>query len=230
MQSLLPFFSANKLEFFLASKFTEKGLKTSAYVIILAEENNYSQMKKLTIKSLLLGSLLFFTAFILTVSNAFSQQRRLINYNEISALVHESTSLAGGATFNGFRTRTGVTKLLNNNFGIGIALGTDNYRKSGGGNYNTLPITLNASYYIDPKLSGLKFDVYGGYAVRLFNNLSKGLNYGSGLSYSFVVNSGLNLGIQTGYNYQKIDFPSNFKLSENFNMGSIRIGLGITFK
>jgi hypothetical protein len=46
MQSLLPFFSANKLEFFLASKFTEKGLKTSAYVIILAGENNYLQMKK----------------------------------------------------------------------------------------------------------------------------------------------------------------------------------------
>jgi hypothetical protein len=187
-------------------------------------------MKNLTIKSLLLGSLLCFIAFLSTGSNVFSQQRRLINYNEISALVHESTSLAGNPTFNGFRTRTGVTKLLNNNVGIGIALGTDNYRKSGGGNYNTLPITLNASYYIDPKLSGLKFDVYGGYAVKLFNNLSKGLIAGSGLSYSFVVNSGLNLGIQTGFNYQKIDFPSNFQISEDFNIGSIRVGLGITFK
>lgn len=188
------------------------------------------QMKNLTTKSLLLGSLLFFITFLLTSSNVFSQQRRLINYNEISAMVHESTSLTGNPTFNGFRTRTGVTKLLNDNFGIGIALGTDNYRKSGGGNYNTLPITLNASYYIDPKLSGLKFDVYGGYAVRLFNNLSKGLIAGSGLSYSFVVNSGLNLGIQTGYNYQKIDFPTSFQISEDFNIGSIRLGLGITFK
>jgi hypothetical protein len=40
MQSLLPFVSANKLEFSFACKFTEKGLKTSAYVIILAGENN----------------------------------------------------------------------------------------------------------------------------------------------------------------------------------------------
>lgn len=187
-------------------------------------------MKNLTIKSFSIGSLLFFTAFILTGINAFSQQRRLINYNEISALIPGSNSLAGSPTINGFRTRTGVTKLLNNNFGIGIAIGTDNYRRSGGGNYNTLPITLNASYYIDPKLTGLKLDAYGGYAVRLFNNLNKGLNAGAGLSYSFAVNSGLNLGIQTGYNYQQIDFPANFQISEDFNLGSIRLGLGITFK
>jgi len=187
-------------------------------------------MKNITIKSVILGSLLLFVAFILTGSNAFSQPRRLINYNEISALIPGSNSLAGGPTINGFRTRTGVTKLLNDNFGIGIALGTDNYRRSGGGNYNTLPFTLNASYYIDPKLSGLKLDAYGGYAIRLFNNLNKGLNAGAGLSYSFAVNSGLNLGIQTGYNYQKIDFPANFQISENFDIGSIRLGLGITFK
>lgn len=184
----------------------------------------------MTIKSLSFGILFLSVSWLSFNNHALSQTRRLVNFTEISGLIQVNSSIAENATVNGFRTRTGVTKLLTENFGIGIALGTDNYRKSGGGNYNTLPITLNASYYIDPKLSGLKLDAYGGYAVRLFNNLNKGLNAGAGLSYSFVVNSGLNLGIQTGYNYQKIDFPANFQISEDFNMGSIRIGLGITFK
>lgn len=184
----------------------------------------------MNIKSFSLRNLFLFAALLLLSNSAISQQRRLINYTEISALIHGSTSFTGSPTFNGFRTRTGVTKLLNENFGIGFALGTDNYRKSGGGNYNTLPITLNASYYIDPKLSGLKLDAYGGYAVKLFNNLSKGLTAGAGLSYSLPVNAGLNLGLQTGYNYQKIDFPANFQISQNFDMGTIRLGLGITFK
>ncbi len=184
----------------------------------------------MTIKSFSPGSLLLFAAFILLSNSALSQQRRLINYTEIGALIHASTSLSGSPTLNGFRTRTGVTKLLNDNLGIGFALGTDNYRKSGGGNYNTLPITINASYYIDPKLSGLKLDAYGGYAIKLFNNLNKGLTAGAGISYSIPVNAGLNLGLQTGYNYQKIDFPTNFQISENFDIGSIRLGLGITFK
>ncbi len=184
----------------------------------------------MNIKSFSPQYLFLFAALILLSNTALSQPRRLINYTEISALIHGSTSLTGNPTFNGFRTRTGVTKLLNQGFGIGFALGTDNYRKSGGGNYNTLPITLNASYYIDPKLSGLKLDAYGGYAVKLFNNLSKGLTAGAGLSYSLPVNAGLNLGLQTGYNYQKIDFPASFQVSENFDMGTIRLGLGITFK
>ncbi len=171
-----------------------------------------------------------FAAFLLISNTALSQQRRVINYTEISALIHSSTSLTGNPTFNGFRTRTGITKLLNENFGLGFALGTDNYRKSGGGNYNTLPITLNAAYYIDPKLSGLKLDVYGGYAVKLFNNLNKGITAGAGISYSLPINAGLNLGLQTGYNYQKFDFPMNFQISENFDVGSIRLGLGISFK
>ncbi len=184
----------------------------------------------MNIKSFSQGILFLFVALLLLSNSALSQQRRVINYTEISALIHSSTSLIGNPTFNGFRTRTGITKLLNDNFGLGFALGSDNYRKSGGGNYNTLPITLNASYYIDPKLSGLKLDAYGGYSVKLFNNLSKGLTAGAGISYSIPVNAGLNLGIQTGYNYQKIDFPTNFQISENFDMGSIRLGLGITFK
>ena len=175
-------------------------------------------------------NIILFTAFFQISNSAWSQQRRLINYTEISALIHGSTSLAGNPTLNGFRTRTGITKLLNQNFGIGFALGTDNYRKSGGGNYNTLPITLNASYYIDPELSGLKLDAYGGYAVKLFNNLNRGLTAGAGISYSIPVNAGLSLGLQTGYNYQKIDFPANFQISENFDMGTIRLGLGLTFK
>lgn len=184
----------------------------------------------MNIKSFSPRNLFLFAALLLLSNSAISQQRRLVNYTEISALIHGSTSLAGSTTFNGFRTRTGITKLLNENFGIGFAIGTDNYRKSGGGNYNTLPITLNASYYLDPKLSGLKLDAYGGYAVKLFNNLNKGLTAGAGLSYSLPVNAGLNLGLQTGYNYQKIDFPASFQISQNFDMGTIRVGLGLTFK
>ncbi|HQS52490.1 MAG TPA: hypothetical protein PLN99_11385, partial [Daejeonella sp.] len=59
---------------------------------------------------------------------------------------------------------------------------------------------------------------------------SKGLTAGAGLSYSIPVNAGLNLGLQTGYNYQKIDFPPSFQISENFDMGTIRLGIGLTFK
>ena len=162
--------------------------------------------------------------------NVSSQNRRLINYTEIGALVYGSSSLSNHSGMSRFRTRTGVSKLLDKNIGLGFALGTDNYRKTNGINYNTLPITLNVSYFLDPELSGLKFDAYGGYAVKLFNNLNKGLTAGAGISYSIPVNAGLNLGLQTGYNYQKIDFPQNFQLSESFDLGTFRLGLGITFK
>jgi len=161
---------------------------------------------------------------------AKSQQRRMINYTEVSALIHSSTSMADNSKFSGFRTRAGITKLMDEHVGIGFALGTDNYRKANGANYNTLPITLNASYYLNSELTGLKADVYGGYAVKLFNNMNKGLTAGAGLSYSFSVNKGLNLGLQTGYNYQKIDFPANFIIDHSFDIGSIRLGIGLTFK
>lgn len=173
----------------------------------------------------------FLSLCLLLISNVvFSQQRRSINYTEISTLIYNNSSLTAGSAINGFRTRTGISKLLDKNFGLGLAIGTDNYRKSGGGNYNTLPLTVNASYYLDPTLNGLKLDAYGGYAVKLFNNLSKGFTAGAGISYALPINGGLNLGLQTGYNYQKIDFPTNFQLSENFNIGTLRLGLGITFK
>jgi len=184
----------------------------------------------MTIKSLSLGILFLSVGCLCFNKHALSQKRRLVNFTEISGLIQVNSSIAENTTVNGFRTRTGVTKLLTENFGIGFALGTDNYRKSGGGNYNTLPITINASYYVDPNLSGLKLDAYGGYAVKLFNNLNKGLTAGAGISYSIPVNPGLNLGLQTGYNYQKIDFPVNFQLLENFDVGTIRLGLALTFK
>lgn len=159
-----------------------------------------------------------------------AQQKRLINYTEIGALIHNSTSLGGNTTFSGFRTRTGITKLVSNHLGLGLALGTDNYRKTSGASYNTIPITINGSYFLNSDLSGLKLDVYGGYAPRLFDNLTKGMTAGAGLSYSFPVSNGLNLGLQTGYNYQKIDFPASYRLGESFNLDNIRLGIGLTFK
>ncbi len=156
-------------------------------------------------------------------------QRKIINYTEIGALIHSSNSIGDDSKLNGFRTRTGISRIIQEHFGLGIALGTDNYRRSNGGNYNTLPITANASYFFNSDFSGLKADVYGGYAVKLFNNLSRGLTAGAGLSYSVPVNKGLNLGLQTGYNYQQIDFPSTF-VDNGFDIGSFRLGLGITFK
>jgi hypothetical protein len=178
---------------------------------------------------------IFFKIFLLSAicliaRSAQSQQRRLINYTEVSALIQSSTSLTDNSKFNGFRTRTGITKLLDEHVGVGFALGTDNYRKGNGANYNTLPLSLNASYYFNSDISGLKADVYGGYAVKLFNNLNKGVTAGAGLSYSFPVNKGLNIGLQTGYNYQKIDFPANFMLDNSFDIGSFRLGIGLTFK
>lgn len=176
------------------------------------------------------ATILFISAICMLSLSAQSQQRRLINYTEVSALIQNSTSLTDNSKFSGLRTRTGFTKLLDQHMGIGFALGTDNYRKANGASYNTLPITLNASYYLNPDLIGLKADVYGGYAVKLFNNFNKGLTAGAGLSYSFSVNKGLNLGLQTGYNYQKFDFPANFKIDNSFDLGSIRLGIGLTFK
>lgn len=166
----------------------------------------------------------------LVSQNTYSQKRRLVNYTEISALIHNSNSLNNNSKFNGFRTRTGVSKVLKDHIALGLALGTDNYRKVNGSIYNTLPITLNASYYLNSDLSGLRGDIYGGYAVKLFSNFNRGLTAGAGVSYSFPINEGLNVGLQTGYNYQEIDFPSTFITETNFNMGSIRLGLGITFK
>lgn len=163
-------------------------------------------------------------------ANVYSQKRRMVNYTEVSALIHNTNSLNDNSTFNGFRTRTGVSRILQDHFALGIALGTDNYRKKSGGVYNTLPITANASYYLNSDLSGLRGDIYGGYAVKLFSNMNRGLTAGAGISYSFPVNDGLNLGIQTGYNYQEIDFPSTFITESNFQLGSIRLGAGITFK
>lgn len=174
--------------------------------------------------------LFLFALLCVGCSEVNAQRKKVINYTEIGALIQSSTSQTGSSKLSGFRTRTGVTKLVSENFGFGFALGTDNYKNSSGRTYNTLPLTLNASYFFDPELSGLKADFYGGYALKLFNNLNKGLTAGLGLSYSFPVNEGLNLGIQTGYNYQKIDYPNNFVLDNSFDIGSIRLGLGITFK
>ncbi len=168
------------------------------------------------------------TILCLSVLSSFSQ-KKVINYTEVGGLIHQSNTVGDGSKFNGFRTRTGITRIIKEHYGLGFALGTDNYKKNNGGNYNTLPITLNAAYFFNPDLTGLKADVYGGYAVKLFSNLNRGLTAGVGLSYSVSVNKGINLGLQTGYNYQEIDFPSSF-FQESFNLGSYRIGLGITFK
>ena len=161
--------------------------------------------------------------------SSYSQGRKLINYTEIGGLIHQSNTLGNNSELNAFRTRTGISRIVNENYGIGFALGTDNYKRNNGATYNTLPITLNAAYYFNPDLSGFKADVYGGYSVKLFNNLNRGLTAGAGISYSFVLNSGMNLGLQTGYNYQEIDFPSGF-FQQDFSLGSFRIGLGVTFK
>ena len=179
-------------------------------------------MKLIPLKYLLLSGLCVMAV------GSYAQMRKVINYTEIGALIHESNT-AGTTKFNAFRTRTGITRVIANNFGVGFALGTDNYKRSGGANYNTLPITLNAAYFFKPDFTGLKVDLYGGYAVKLFNNFNRGLTAGAGISYSVPVNKGLNLGLQTGYNYQEIDFPSRF-VQQDFNLGSIRLGLGITFK
>ena len=183
------------------------------------------KIKLFTAKNILLACCL-----LLVSISASSQNRRLINYTEISALIYANSTLTNGSGMNGFRTRTGVSKLLDENIGLGFALGTDNYRKTNGINYNTLPITIDLSYYLDPTLSGLKLDAYGGYAIKLFNNLDKGLTAGAGISYSIPVNAGLNLGLQTGYNYQKIDFSRRFQISQSFDVSTFRLGLGITFK
>lgn len=172
--------------------------------------------------------LLLLLIMILSIP-AFSQKRKFINYTEIGALLHGSNSLGDGSKFNGFRTRTGVNRIIQDHFGLGFALGTDNYKKQNGGNYNTLPITLNGSWFASSDLSGFKADIYGGYAVKLFNNLNRGLTAGAGISYSIPVNSSLNLGLQTGYNYQEMDFPSTF-IEKSFSLSSFRLGAGITFK
>jgi opacity protein-like surface antigen len=159
---------------------------------------------------------------------AWSQERKLINYTEVGALIHISNS-AGGSAVNAFRTRTGISRIIQNHFGLGFALGTDNYRRTNAGSYNTLPLTLNASYFFNPDFSGLKADVYGGYAVKLFNEFNKGLTAGAGLSYSVPLNNGLNLGLQTGYNYQEINYPMSF-IENSFTIGTLRLGVGLTFK
>lgn len=184
--------------------------------------------KKIIMKTI--SKLLFIVSFLMLSHLVSAQQKRLINYTEISALIHNSSSLSGNPSFQGFRTRTGMTKLLSDHLGLGFALGTDNYRKASGASYNTVPITLNGSYFINSDLSGLKLDVYGGYAVKLFDNFNRGLTAGAGLSYSFPVNSRFNLGVQTGYNYQKIDYPANYRLGESFDLANIRLGIGLTFK
>lgn len=176
-----------------------------------------------------LSKYLLITLFIILTINAYPQNRKTINYTEVGALIHSSNSLGSNVDFNGFRTRTSISRIIQDHIGLGIALGTDNYRRSNGGNYNTLPITVNGSYFFNSDFSGFKADVYGGYAVKLFNNLNRGLTAGAGLAYSIPVNKGLNLGLQTGYNYQEIDFPSTF-VENSFNIGSFRLGLGITFK
>ncbi len=172
---------------------------------------------------------LLITLLCSVVLNSYSQGRKIVNYTEIGGLIHLNNTFGNNAEFNGFRTRTGITRIINANYGLGFALGTDNYKRSNGAAYNTLPITLNAAYYFNPELTGFKLDAYGGYSVKLFDNLNRGLTAGAGLAYSVSVSDGINLGVQTGYNYQEIDYPSTF-LQEGFNLGSFRIGLGITFK
>jgi hypothetical protein len=108
---------------------------------------------------------------------------KTLNYSEIGALFPISNSLNDNSKFTGFRTRTGISKMLDDHFALGLAFGTDNYRKVNGSYYNTLPITLNASWYLNPELNGLRGDLYGGYAVKLYNNLNRGLTAGVGIAY-----------------------------------------------
>jgi hypothetical protein len=171
----------------------------------------------------------FFVITSLLAFDSFSQGRKIINYTEAGVLLHQSNSLGTGAQFTAFRTRTGITRVIKDKLGLGFALGTDNYRRNDGANYNTLPITLNAAYFFNPDFTGFKADVYGGYSIKLFDYLNRGVTAGAGLSYSVGINRGMNLGLQTGYNYQEIDYPSTF-FQPGFNMGSYRLGLGITFK
>lgn len=172
---------------------------------------------------------LILTLLCYTSLDSYSQGRKVINYTEIGGLIHQSNTLGNNSKFNALRTRSGITRIINENYGVGLALGTDNYKRNDGASFNTLPITVNAAYFFNPELTGFKADIYGGYSIKIFENLNRGLTAGAGLSYSVAVNKGLNLGLQTGYNYQEIDFPSNF-FQKPFNMGSFRIGLGITFK
>jgi hypothetical protein len=172
----------------------------------------------------------FIFSFLILAQSAIAQEKRLISYTEIGLLMHNSTSLGNSETFKGFRTRTGFTKLVGDHLGLGFALGTDNYRKPSGASYNTLPLTLNGSYFLNSDLTGLKLDLYGGYSVKLFDNLNRGITAGAGLSYSFPINKGFNLGLQTGYNYQKIDFPANYRLGQSFDLRNLRLGIGLTFK
>lgn len=172
---------------------------------------------------------LFIIGLCLGSFNSFSQGRKIINYTEVGVLLHHSNSLGTTEEFTAFRTRTGITRIISENLGLGFALGTDNYKRNDGANYNTLPITVNAAYFFNPDFTGFKANVYGGYSVKLFESLNREITAGAGLSYSISVNSGMNLGLQTGYNYQEIDYPSTF-FQPSFNMGSFRLGLGITFK
>lgn len=178
------------------------------------------------------SSVFYFLILILSscfAVDSYSQDRKVVNYTEIGGLIHQSNTLGNNTEFNAFRTRTGITRIIKSNYGVGFALGTDNYKRNNGASYNTLPITINAAYFFNPDLTGFKADVYGGYSIKIFNNLNRGFTAGAGLSYSVSVNKGLNLGLQTGYNYQQIDYPANF-FQESFTLGSYRIGLGITFK
>lgn len=158
-----------------------------------------------------------------------AQQSKIINYSEVGALLNSYASVDDGSTFNGFRTRTGLSKLLTNNVAVGFALGTDNYKRSNGSTYNLIPISINASLYPNSNLTGFRADVYGGYSVKLFRNHSRGLLAGAGLGYGFLVGPRTILGIQSGYNYQELEFPSDF-ISRNFQLGTFRLGVGITFK
>lgn len=199
-------------------------LVISVYIRIINVHLSISFAMSSTVLKYLFIILLCFGGF-----SSYSQGRKIVNYTEIGGLIHLKNTFGSNAEFNAFRTRTGITRIINENYGLGFALGTDNYKRSTGATYNTLPITLNAAYYFNPELTGFKLDVYGGYAIKLFDNLNRGLTAGAGLSYSVSVNNGLNLGVQTGYNYQEIDYPSTF-VQRGFNLGSFRIGLGITFK
>ncbi|MXV49583.1 hypothetical protein GS399_01250 [Pedobacter sp. HMF7647] len=182
---------------------------------------------------------LLFLFSVLATANASAQRRRGYSYTEIGYLANINGSTPYGR-LNAFRISTGLGKMVTDKVSLGFAITSDSYSEGSSQSdfqdyrsrtyFNVLPITLNAAYFINPDLSGVHLDLYGGYAPAIFRSYNQGFNAGAGVAYGFRISPGFIINAQTGYNYQQLDTGGSGPASiGDANVSTIRISVGLMF-
>lgn len=178
--------------------------------------------------------LLFITILFLNKLSFAQSNNKLIYGVDLGYLLGENSNSISNKEYNALRIKGSLSYLVKEKLAVGFSIGTDNYRekerKKFSSFYNTLPISLNGTYFLNNDLNGLFANASLGYAPKVFNNFEKGLNLGVGVGYAFTLGKATNTNLKIGYNLQKINNAQFINSTySDLNLSSLVITIGITF-